>query len=1052
VPKFIFLYSNIVRNILIKFTFLIVFSCFTIHTNSQGQKISTNHFSELTGYAMKTDSFYKISKYDSALVYLKKVDTLDLTDFIQDSSKAQKLYMNFSYCYYALGDYDKAIFICKKSYIIARKIYELDSYDVAIIRAQLGSFLMLKNQLDESLNYQLLSLKFFEKDTSLKFVLPYLAILNNVAITCARLGDFRKALELNNKNLSILKTLSFTDSAMQKEIKYRKVIAYTNIGELYGHISLFEESLENLLHAYSLCDTSDPTFIRNQPFMLYRNLGITYKMLEDYDNALKYYLMAYNINKKYYSDNNIPILDIICELSDIYSTKGKNEQAFEFLKQGKQIIEQPEIYETIESSNLNLNIGKYHFLNKDYRQALKYYNIANNIFEKVFLIDQDNSWSQTYMHLMGATYLELGIVDSACYYYDRAYFISKEIPDKLNISFASFLYDYAKICYQISEFKKTESVLEEAIDIITEYQNVIPHTEGIYSPFLKLKSDVYKLLFLNSLMLGNENSIIGKLENTRSVELLKESKDKRYIFEMSDSLCKQKYKYFKESIFLNKLLLKLAEKNDKLEDVAKLTLENKKLNDSLSQLKLAIIGIKVKANDINETDSFYFSIKKQLKDNQIIVCYTSFQDSLWISLITNKGYETKKVLFKETLSEKIDNYMALLSSNYKGIYKLEQNTKQYYCTKDQLIKKLGAKGFAKFIFDGNEPLSQEINTVLLDSLSCFFYEKLIAPIENTIANFNELIIIPDQGLDILPFTSLYSKENSSRQYLVEKFDVHYTNSLSILLDKNLREIYYRKASKKDLLAIAISNYKLLSVNNNSLNDKTGILTAIHDSLSNSRFGLNNLMYTKLELESIVNAYKPSLYKILYDSLATESEINLLNNNNSLSDYKMIHIATHGCLKDIEIFGGSLAMYDSKLTGPDLEIGNDGYLAFFEIMKLNLQSDLVVLSACNSGIGKYLEGEGVCGLNYAFYLAGANNIISSLWEIDDRFTAAYFAEFYSRIKAGETYSAALNNISRIIIQYNKKHETDINICSKSFKEALHSKDYFPPFYWAAFSLW
>jgi CHAT domain-containing protein len=155
-----------------------------------------------------------------------------------------------------------------------------------------------------------------------------------------------------------------------------------------------------------------------------------------------------------------------------------------------------------------------------------------------------------------------------------------------------------------------------------------------------------------------------------------------------------------------------------------------------------------------------------------------------------------------------------------------------------------------------------------------------------------------------------------------------------------------------------------------------------------------------------------------------SEENVETRNTS--QYRVIHIATHGLL-DAE---------RPQFTGLVLSlIGNrnqDGFLRTDEVFNLRLGSPLVMLSACETGLGKEKKGEGVMGLTRAFIYAGAPTVGVSLWSVADKSTAELMTEFYKRLFASDTASA-----------------------STSMREAqlamISGKKYSAPFYWAPFVL-
>jgi CHAT domain-containing protein len=126
-------------------------------------------------------------------------------------------------------------------------------------------------------------------------------------------------------------------------------------------------------------------------------------------------------------------------------------------------------------------------------------------------------------------------------------------------------------------------------------------------------------------------------------------------------------------------------------------------------------------------------------------------------------------------------------------------------------------------------------------------------------------------------------------------------------------------------------------------------------------------------------------------------------SSDLSQYRIIHFATHGLLNSQhpELSGIVLSLFDEK-GGPQ-----DGFLRLHDIYNLRLASDLVVLSACKTGLGKEIKGEGLVGLTRGFLYAGAPRVVASLWKVDDRATAELMKLFYQRmLRDGLRPAAAL----------------------------------------------
>jgi CHAT domain-containing protein len=148
---------------------------------------------------------------------------------------------------------------------------------------------------------------------------------------------------------------------------------------------------------------------------------------------------------------------------------------------------------------------------------------------------------------------------------------------------------------------------------------------------------------------------------------------------------------------------------------------------------------------------------------------------------------------------------------------------------------------------------------------------------------------------------------------------------------------------------------------------------------------------------------------------------------ALAQYRIVHFATHGVLdsENPALSGIILSLVDPHGKP------QDGFLRLFEIYNLHLSADLVVLSACQTALGKEIQGEGLVGLTRGFIYAGAERIMASLWEVDDVATAELMSRFYQgMLKEGLRPSAALQ---------------------KAEKEMWQQKRWKDPYYWGAFTL-
>ncbi len=190
-----------------------------------------------------------------------------------------------------------------------------------------------------------------------------------------------------------------------------------------------------------------------------------------------------------------------------------------------------------------------------------------------------------------------------------------------------------------------------------------------------------------------------------------------------------------------------------------------------------------------------------------------------------------------------------------------------------------------------------------------------------------------------------------------------------------------------------------SCNNNNIDDID--VEALQSSLRSINFNkIDPLPNTRKEAEEILKLVSPenSLKAFDFDAnynWATQKE---------LSNYRYLHFATHGFVdpKNPELSGIVLSLFD-KQGNPKKE----GFLRLHKLFNLNFPAELVVLSACQTGIGKEIKGEGLVGLTRGLMYAGAERVVVSLWNVKDDATALLMRQFYTEmLQQGKSPATAL----------------------------------------------
>jgi CHAT domain-containing protein len=288
----------------------------------------------------------------------------------------------------------------------------------------------------------------------------------------------------------------------------------------------------------------------------------------------------------------------------------------------------------------------------------------------------------------------------------------------------------------------------------------------------------------------------------------------------------------------------------------------------------------------------------------------------------------------------------------------------------------------------------------ITSIGSKLYKAIFGPLEDDLRFAQTLIIVPDGTLSYLPFEALVTGPSQGRPvFLAEKFAVVYGPSASALI--SVQSIDRQVAWQKQLLAFGAPSIRSVRTQQASLNSPTDTISKIRnasraDNYAQRGFSLVPLPYAREEVLAIGGLFPASQRRVYIGPEAREEAVKI----EKLEDFRFIHFASHGFLNETK--PGRSGILFSYV--PDSS--EDGILQVGEIMRLKLRAELVTLSACSTGLGKMVNGEGILGLTRAFFYAGARNVAVSLWNVNDSGTAFLMESFYQNLNRGFPKSEAM----------------------------------------------
>lgn len=318
-----------------------------------------------------------------------------------------------------------------------------------------------------------------------------------------------------------------------------------------------------------------------------------------------------------------------------------------------------------------------------------------------------------------------------------------------------------------------------------------------------------------------------------------------------------------------------------------------------------------------------------------------------------------------------------------------------------------------------------------------FYGTFIWPFEQAVGKKKKYYLSLDGALNFIPFESFKDEQG---QFLGATRQFNVISSAGILqLIKNRKY----SSDKKSVLAFGGAIYEeadaivprvktLAEVKDWQLKhfDLTSQGKPLTDLFYAMGYGKMNYLEGTLNEVKDIGAIQPDA-KIVTGTNMTEKNVKSMSASGELKQYQTLHFATHGwAINNLPTASGLAMCIPKKSTD-----GQDGRLIANEISQLDIEADMVMLSACQTGLGKLYGSEGVTGLNQALFKAGANSTIVSLWPVNDYATSVLVKELYTIAKSnGGNYSAALLKVKRNFMngQYN-----------------VNGMDLSHPIYWAAF---
>jgi CHAT domain-containing protein/Tfp pilus assembly protein PilF len=801
--------------------------------------------------------------------------------------------------------------------------------------------------------------------------------LSNIGTAYDVLGEKQKALE------KLIEALSLRQAVGDRG---GEAITLNNIGRVYDSLGEKQKALEKFNEALpirrAVGDRSGEAITLNNIGLVYNSLGEKQKALEKYNEALSILRAVGDRGREGGTLNNIGL---------VYNSLGETQKALETYNETLS-ISRAVGDRRLEAVTLH-NIGEVYRSLGEMRKALEKFNEALPVRRAV----SDRRGEASTLHNIGLVYDSLGEAQKALEKFNEALPLRQAVGDRNGE--ADTLLGIARAEQKRGNLTQARQTVEWAIDLVESLRTNI-RSQELRSSYFAKRQEFFESYIDVLMQMRKQNPAVAFDADALAVS---ERARARSLLE----LLKESHADIRQGVDGS-----LLERERSLEQrlnaraAAQVGLLNRKHTPEQAD---AI------AKEIAAITDEYEELQTQIRARSPRYAALTQPQPLGLTEIQQQVLDEDTLLLEYALGEQ-RSYLWLVSQRSIDSYELPPRAEIEAATRR--VYEL----FTTCPKRGTPPDPQLIAQTRTLS------RMLLGPVALQLGG-KRLVVVAPGALSYLPFAALPAPEDEKRQArdyepLIAEHEVVSIPSASVLSTIR-RETAGRPQATQSVAVLAdpvfeSSDPRLASAKNGNSSGETPAASAADAELSeltrsirtmkfsDARAGFTRLAFSHQEAESII-ALTPKGTGLKATDFSASRALAL---SGQLSQYRILHFATHGLLNSErpELSGLVFSLID-KEGKPQ-----DGFLRLHEIYNLQINADLVVLSACETGLGKEIKGEGLIGLTRGFMYSGAPRVVASLWNVDDLATAELMKLFYQRmlkdgLPAGAALRAAQLELSR-----------------------------------------
>jgi CHAT domain-containing protein len=868
-----------------------------------------------------------------------------------------------------------------------------DEIRVGRALANLGWNNELQYNLTEALRYYQQALAIFEAKGEKKRVAQ---VIYRIGVMYEEQGDYPRAYEYYQQSLTQATALGDTSQ-----------IAAANLGLGILHMFWGEYSLaaEYEQKALALAESIGDKRQVNAAIV---NLGAIYDSIGDYSKVLQYQQQALTSFESSGAKQDAALM--MMAVGHTHLKLGNYSQALLFFQNALKVSEALDLKGL--TATILLGIGKYHVSRGDLSLAFESDQKAVTLVEAI-----GNKHQTVDAMLVMVDLLRLqGNHSRALEYCQKSLALSSEIDDPDRQAWA--LYDMAQVYNSQKRYSEALDSLDRSIDLSQQTRAIdrlwTDHVEkgraykGL-NQFARAKEELDESISiietLRKQSLGDaseqKNFFVDKLSPYHEMVALLAAEDVTGAFTYSERT--------KGRVLLDVL------RSGGIKISKAMTVQEQQQDRLLSHNLISLNSqISAESQSSQSDQKRLAELKAQLE--KVRLDYEAFQTGLYAA------HPQLKIQRAEAQPIKLHEVAALLPDAKTAALEFvvtEDKTYLFVLTKDggQSGAPVSVKVYPlaikqKELSDRTEHFRRQLakGDLEFQKAAREMYDLLLKPAQSEFQGKTTLVFVPDDALWNLPFQAL---QPTPGRYLIEDQAIFYAPSLTVL-----REMI--KARRKPS-ANPMPGSTLLAFGNPAVNKQTA--ERVQRVLMDEK--LEPLPEAERQVAALAKLYGPSQSRVYTGADAREERAKA-----EAGGFRILDFATHGVLNDSSPMYSHLVL--SQAEGNDKE---DGLLEAWEMMNLDLHADMVVLSACETARGRTAAGEGVIGMSWALFVAGAPTTVVSQWKVESASTTELMLNFHRNIKIG--------------MQNPKLGMTKAKALQQASIKLLRSDKYSHPFYWAGF---